>query len=358
MNATYLDFNSLVSGLAEKIKPGTVSDIIHKERVQEASRLRLTEFAKKSLEGKGMQTASLDDTDIIKRAVATTDFPDLFQKAINLVIRKDYETRVQPWQMIARKEDVKDFREKTGIKIDGTVTFDEIPEGGLYQSSPILYDEKATLQLKKFGRVFNITYQALINDDMGVIARIPKMIMLGAEQFQSEKVWGMLFNNAKTPDGKELFHTGHNNYKSTGGSVISPESLSEARVSIRRQTTPDGKPLGMVPKFLIVPPELQTKAEQLVTSITATKADDVNVFSNGLEVIVCDLLTDKDAWYLAADPNEITADGLIYSYLDKAEGANVESVTDFNTDGLKIKASLAFGTALWGYQGWYKNAGK
>jgi hypothetical protein len=127
---------------------------------------------------------------------------------------------------------------------------------------------------------------------------------------------------------------------------------------MRRQKSPAGLKLGIRPHYLLVPPELQTTAEKLVTSVLATTTGDVNVFANQLKVMVSDQLEDPKAWYLLADPSAISADGIVYAYLNSQPGLRTESRVNWDTDALEVKGSMAFATAVWGWEGWYKNKGK
>ena len=61
---------------------------------------------------------------------------------------------------------------------------------------------------------------------------------------------------------------------------------------------PAGLKLGIKPQYLLVPRELQTTAERLVSAVLATETGNVNVFAGQLKVMVSDQLEDPKAWYL------------------------------------------------------------
>lgn len=349
--------SALIDGLSERMKPGSVKDFQKNERTVEFRNMRLLDLAKQRLHAKGEKFTTLSDSEIVKRAWATTDYPDLFVTTIQRFLRRDYTNVIQDWQMIALRQSANDFRVKTGIKIDGRSQFQEIPEGGKYRSTPVLQDEKATIQLKRFGQMHNISYQTIINDDLAALARVPKIIGIDSQRLQSDTVWNLIINNVNTPDGKAIFDaTSHKNYDSTGA-ALSSASLSAGRTALRRMKSPAGNLIGVAPRYLIVPPELETTAQQMVTAVLSTNVGDVNVFAGKFQNIVCTTLSDTKAWYLAADPNETTADGIMYAYLDGSEGVNVSSFLDLYSDDLVIKANMAFAASVWGYQGWYKNKG-
>lgn len=348
---------AVIVGLMHRSAPGSVdNDMKGNERAQTYSRMRMLDIAKERLRAAGQSFSMLSEQEIVKRAWSTSDFPNLLGATAERSLLRYYNAEVPEWRLFARKENAVDFRDKTGIKVDGKFTFEEIKENGEYKSAPVLQDEKMTVRVRKFGRKYSITDMAIINDDLSVFDRLPQLIALGAQQFQSEKVWGLITGNAKASDGKALFHTDHANLAGTGA-VLSEASLSAARLALRRQKSPAGNILGIRPKFLIVPPELETTAQKLLSSVLANETSSVNVFANKLDLIVSDALTDTKAWYIAADPRAISAEGLVYSYLTGQEGLHTESRVNFDTDALEVKARLFFDATVWGWQGWYKNPG-
>lgn len=347
--------NAIIDGIMERSNPGSV-DIKDNETARRYANMRLLDIAKDRLRTKDQNIDLLSEHDIVKRAWATTDYPDLLTATFERSLRRFYEGTVEEWRMFARRESLADFREKTGITVDGAVTFEEIPEGGVYRETPIITNDQQKIKLAKFGRKYSITDIAIINDDLGVFSRIPQILAIGAQQFQSEAVWGLINSNAKAPDGTAMFHTSHKNLASSGA-VINETTLSTARTAMRRQTSPAGHRLGIRPKYLLVPPELETAADKMVSAIMATVTGDVNVFANKLQVVVSDMLSSDKSWYTVADPAMTTIDGLVYAYLNGEEGLKTDSRINWDNDSLEVKGSLAFACAVWGYQGWYKNPG-
>lgn len=355
--------NAIIDGICSRAIPGSV-DLKGNVKAAEYRNMRLLDVAKDRLRAAGENYSMLNEQEIVKRAWATTDFPALLTATFDRILRRFYETSVDEWQMIARQENAVDFRQKTGIKVDGAVSFDEIPEGGEYKESPILQHDSANIKLKKYGRKYSISDIAIINDDLSVFSRLPQIMALGAQQFQSELVWANIIGNKQAPDGKSLFHADHKNLANSASSGnafekggIEEKFLSLARSHMRRQKSPAGHKLGIRPAFLLVPPELQTAAEKMVTSIIASQTGDVNVFSGKLKVLVSDALTNEKAWYLAADPATTVADGIVYAYLNGQPGLRTESRVNWDTDALEVKGSMAFATAVWGWEGWFKNVG-
>lgn|GEM_PF-1764176 len=297
---------------------------------------------------------SMAPGEVAKRALDTSDLPDLFTSTVKRFLRMYYEPTVPEWMQYSRAVPADDFRVKTGVKFDAAVTFEEMGEDGEYKEANLMSNEKATIQLQTFARAFNITRKTIVNDDLGVLTDIPRAIGIGAKQFQSKKVWGMITSNTTCPDGNALFHAKHGNLGTA--SVITDAALSAGRTAMRRQKSPEGNELDIQPKFLLVPPELQTTAEKFLRLIYPTTTAAVNLWGS----LVPDTnvyLSNPQEWYLIADPGATTVDGMVHSYLSGQEGLYTESYVDKKTDKLVIKSRLDFACAMWGWQGWYKNPG-
>lgn len=104
-----------------------------------------------------------------------------------------------------------------------------------------------------------------------------------------------------------------------------------------------------------MPPELETLAQQLVASITATSVGDVNTFTNTLSVLVDAHLTSPTRWYLSAEPGR--PEGLQHAYLDGAAGPQIFTREGFEVDATEFKVRLDFGCGFVDHRAWYMNPG-
>jgi hypothetical protein len=343
---------AIIEAIMHRAQPGAIK---LEDKSQDYKYATLTEIARRCLDMKGERSGRFGPSELITRAFATTDFPLILGGTVDRFLRKFYDAQNFDWKNLASQISAPDFRERTGVAASGKVTFEEIAEGGQYKNTMLLTEEAATVKLKTFGRKITITRQSIINDDLGVFNYLPKIIAMGAANFQADKIWGLITSNAKTPDNKTLFHADHGNL-AAGATKAAPSitTLSAARAAMWRQTTPAGESMPVPPKFLVVPAELQTVGEQLMTSIMANTSSTVNVFASRYDIVVDPRLTDVNAWYMVADPEYIQ--GLVYAYL-QGEGLHVENQVDFDNDAVVTKARLDFDCNIWDYRGWYKNPG-
>jgi hypothetical protein len=225
----------------------------------------------------------------------------------------------------------------------------EVTRGGMAEA-------KQSYTLATYARIFGITRQALVNDDLGAFAEMSQKFGRAAAEFIAKELVAKLTSNPTMDDGVVLFHATHGNLGTAG--VISITTLAEALKLMRLQKGLDGKtPVDVTPKYLVVPAALEVVARQYVAQINATKASDVNPFNADLEVVVDPRLdaNSATAWYLAADASSI--DTIEYSFLEGEPGPQFESRAGFDVEGIETKVRLDFGCGVVDHRGLFKNAG-
>ena len=300
--------------------------------------MTLVEIAKDLLTERGVNVRGMDKMGVAKvvfgqRMHSTGDFPLLFENVIDKMLRADYGFAPEFWHLIARQTTVNDFREKALYQVETDNGMTEIAEGGEIKYTT-LKEGKQSIRVKSYAEGIQFTRQAFINDDLGAFSIIPQRFVKDWDEKRGDLVWGLITDNVKMSDGKNLYSTDHNNIITGASSALSEAGLTAAMVKAKKQTGINGKRrIRVEPKFLIVPAELEVQALKLVTAITASNTKDVNVFTNKFNVIVEPRLTHPDEWYLLADPTAV--DGLLYAYLDGNEALRVNTEDDFNTDSIK-----------------------
>ncbi|MCH5305196.1 MAG: Mu-like prophage major head subunit gpT family protein [Rikenella sp.] len=321
--------------------------------------MTLVELGKELLAGQGINTRGMDKMTvadrIFKRSHSTGDFPLLLEGVIDKMLREQYEFAPEYWDKIARRTSVADFREKGLYMVGGANGMKRVAEGGEIKYTT-LKESKSTIRVESYAEGIMFTRQAFINDDLSAFAIVPSSFVRDWEILRGDMVWGLIVDNAKMSDGKAMFCADHGNLLSGTDSALSEESLAAAKVLLSKQKDLAGKTIRVLPKYLIVPPELEITAKKLVTATTPAKVSDVNVFANEFDIIVEPRLTDPKSWYLSADPN--TVDTLYYAYLEGNEALRVNSEEDFNTDTMKYAVRGDFGASAIDHRGMVKAAGK
>ena len=72
-------------------------------------------------------------------------------------------------------------------------------------------------QIAKYGKLFAITHEALVNDDLGAFTRIPQSFGASASRKVNQAAYAVLTANAAMADGVALFEDStHGNYVASG----------------------------------------------------------------------------------------------------------------------------------------------
>lgn len=317
--------------------------------------MTLVEVARAALKVANVNVDGLHGMAFAERAFhSTSDFPIILANTANKSMLRAYEAAPKTYEPFSRRVTLGDFKPATRVKLGDAPTLDLVTESGEFKRGTISED-KETIQLLTYGKIFGLTRQAMINDDMDALTRMPQLFGRGAADKQNALMWAVLTANASMNDGVALFHNTHGNL---GSGVINIANLTAARLLMRKQTGLDGAPLHVLPKYLLVPAALEGVAEQfLFANVAPTQASEVNPFAGKVELIVEPLLDATSAlvWYVAADPARI--DTLEYGFLNGSEGLQMETRNGFDVDGFEIKARLDFGVKAIEHRGLVKSTG-
>lgn len=292
---------------------------------------------------------------------STSDFANILADVANKGVLKGFQDAVETFDRWTAKGNLPDFKPMTRVDLGLADTLSEVPEGAEYTYGTVS-DRKETIQLATYGKKFALTRQAIINDDLSMLTRIPTRMGTAAKRTIGNLVWAVLTANGLLSDGVALFAAGHSNLATGAGSVLSVASLSVARTAMRLQKDPDSKTqaLNIAPKYLLVPAALESSAKQLISSVTQVGQDNPNVSNpvSGMAEVLSEARLDaasSTAWYLAADPNLV--DTVEVAYLDGIETPYMEQVDDQDVDGVTYKVRIDAGVKALGFRGLYKAAG-
>ncbi len=178
-------------------------------------------------------------------------------------------------------------------------------------------DGSETYTPQKRGRILQISREAILRDDVGLIQRFPREIGRAAARTLNRFVFSRLTNNALMADGVALFAAAITRGYTVAGNTIltalSEANITEARLRLQRCPDRDGNnQLGLSPELLVVPPELGPLAWRLtqmpmvaVAGQNATEPSMVREFYGLRRVLVCPELTDVNNYYIIANPQDI-----------------------------------------------------
>ena len=321
--------------------------------------MRVADMAREILEVRGVRTTDFAPGRLIDRALTTTsDFPTLLQGSSQRVLRDAYDSYGGGIKRIAKASVSRDFRAKASVALSEYPELLKVGEHSEFKYGARA-EAKTSYSLATYGRIFGISRQALINDDLSAFADMSQAIGRAAAELEANLLVTLLTSNPAMSDGVALFHAAtHGNLGTGAGSALQLSSLTTARTAMRLQKGLDGKTaIDAQPVYLIVPAALETTGEQLIATLQPQTVSAVNPFAGRLELVVDPRLdaVSATAWYLATDPGRVET--IQYAYLEDAAGPEVIVREGFEVDGLELKGRLDFGAGVLDWRGLYRANG-
>lgn len=323
--------------------------------------MKLRDIAIECLMRAGISNPHKMDNDELFRNALTPDsqFGSILSNSVNksmAIAYKAANTTYQLWTSIGSNPDFKgaahyqisEAGELTKMTQNGEFKFDEVQDNGVLKS------------IATFGKMFGITRQAMINDDIGILTKVPEAYVRAAKRGINKLVYQMIGNNPAIYDGQVLFHDDHKNLGTPG--VISVTTAGEARRLMRRQTNIRGiEKLNIVPAYLITPATLETDAEKFINSTADPDSNNsgvINPFNTKLKQITDAELDDysETAYYFAASSADV--DTVEVTYLNGDDMPKLENRFGFDFLGIEWRIYIDYGVTVLDYRGLVKNAGR
>lgn len=311
----------------------------------------------------GQSVRGLTKMELAERAFHTTsDFPIILAGVINRRLRAGYDASPQTFKPFSRQRTATDFRDMHSIQVGEVGDLKKLNENGEYISTT-LGESSQKYRIATYGRIIGVTRQVLVNDDLGIFTNLAAKFGNAVSRLESNVVWDIILKNQKMGDGKALFHADHGNLAGGAGlppaAALSHAAIQAGRIAMSKQTDIDGKDrIGITPKYLLLPQELELDAAKLFAQFNPTTfGDTVPEFVKNLTPIVEHRLGDISAtnWHLVADPAQI--DTIEYAYLEGQEGPYTETEQGFDVDGMRVKVRMDFGASAIDHRGFFRNPG-
>jgi hypothetical protein len=310
--------------------------------------------------------------------VNSSTMAGLVANALNKRVVNEFQQYPMWWTPIVSIEDFSNLQTVRWITLGGIGELPTVSEGAAY--TELTWDDVTeTAAFVKKGGYLGITLESIDKDDTGRLRAAPRALAQAAWLTLSKALSSIFTANSGVgptmSDSLALFHATHANLGSTALSVT---SYTACRTAMRKQTElHSSERLGALtaPKFLLVPPDLEITALQVLASeydYTYTLSDGQAAPANALaegdtfnqrmqfarsRVIVIDLWTDTSDWAASADPRLYPTIGLAFRYGRTPEIFSVASPTAglmFTNDTMPIKVRFFFATGPVDYRGLYK----
>ena len=265
---------------------------------------------------------------LLREAITTSDFPYLFGDVLDRQVLAQYKATPATWKKYVRTSTVPRLYPQVGgyrfAITGGDQRLDQIAEKGEYPASS--RDEtRYSLYVYKYGRQFDISWETMINDDIGALKDTPMRFAKAAQRTEQYAVINQFADDDGTHAAGNLYDKVTANQINGSVALLTIANLEAGLERMAEWLDAGGSPIMNRAKYLVVPPALEMTARQILTSSTkmwidqagggaATPYPTNNVVAQmGLELIVepwlpvCDATNGDTAWYLFADPNDIAA---------------------------------------------------
>jgi HK97 family phage prohead protease len=278
---------------------------------------------------------------VLQAAWSTHSIADILSSTVNKFLLAGFDSVENAWRSISSVRSVNDFKTVTQYRLNGGFVFQEVQNGGELKHAAAS-DEKRTISADTYGIMTSVTRTDLINDDLGALTAVPQRIGRGGALKLNSVFWTAFLDDAS------FFTTAKGN-KKTSATALGLAGLKEALALYRKLTDPDGNPIAVQPRVLLVPVDLEVTAAELMNSVQISSGatggqPSTNVFAGRYEVVSSTYLTNTADYYLLASPADLPV--MEVAFLNGVQSPVVETAeADFNVLGVQMRGYFDFGVA-------------
>lgn len=243
----------------------------------------------------------------LAEAMTTANFSSYFSDALSRMFYEEYKLLSGSWKRYTFQDTVPDFRDvkRWRMTMPGTLYLRrekaEAKATAIDEGTPITY------HVEEYARQFDISWQAILNDDLGEIQMTPRRMARMAGVFEDQFV-SNLYDNATTQAALVALGAG---YAGTGR--LTAANLAVGINAMMTRNDAAGNPIQIRQAILVIPPLLEQQAAVIMQSelMPGVATNDRNVLPNFLAGFVIDPYIATAApnvpWYLFALPNDVPA---------------------------------------------------
>lgn len=333
---------------------------------QQARDMRVTslvDLCRAALQVDGREAFSGRES-LIRAALSSYSLPTALGDAANKVLLDAYTDSPATWRAFAAIKSANDFKDHTGIRPSQTGDLEEVAPGGELKHGGL---KEATYKysVDTFGKMLTIDRRDIVNDDLGVFEDTAASLGRAAMRSLSDLVYKVLLANAGS-----FFGVGNGNYDEGAGTALGSGSLGTGVARMMAQRDDEHRDLDIRARTLLVPPELQRTAKELLQSdFIQRSANDLptgNALKNVVSLEVEPRLsnsqrftgTSTKAWYLFGGPQDMP---ITVAFLQGRQTPVIEFFgldADPNVLAATWRVYFDYGCALGDFRAAYKAKGE
>lgn len=308
--------------------------------------------------------------ELVGRALTTSDFPYILANVANKSLFAGWEGANETWSVWCATGSVSDFKTHYSVRAGEYSDLEEIPEETEYKYGTRA-ETRESYAIATYGKMFALSRQAIINDDLGALTNVPAGHGEAAARKIGDLPYAVLTGNAAMGDGVALFDAAtHKNLVAHGsGAAPGVNTIAAAFLAMGTQKDLSGlRRLNIVPVFFIGPRNLQATAEIFFNTMQYSDSNTIatdsslastrnNIYAGNVLTRVYDArlddATDSVAWYLAAAKGKT----ITVFFLDGVQTPYMETKQGWSVDGVEWKVRIDAGAKALDYRGLYQNHG-
>ncbi|MFW5655809.1 MAG: hypothetical protein ACOCYW_09245, partial [Roseicyclus sp.] len=338
----------------------------------EFSSMTLREMARAVLSAQGvaipsggaMQLASAAFAPAMAGAMhSTSDFGNILADVASKAMLKGFDESPEVFDQFTSTGTMTDFKPHRRVGLDAFPALAKVEDGAEF-SYGTMGDHGESAVLATYGKLFAITRQTIINDDLDAFTRVPMKMGRAARRTVGDLVFAVLTGNPAMSDGTTLFHADHGNLAGSGAGP-SEATINAAITAMATQRDRSGNAyLNISPRFLVAPPKWRSAVLQALNSEYAPDDTDkagTAKMSRAYNTVrdaatpLFDARITGDSWFVLADP--VQFDTIEVGYLDGVATPFLDQQDGWSVDGTEFKVRIdACATAL-AWEAMYKNPG-
>ena len=302
------------------IKENTLVKTLGEQAVQAGYAQRnnsLKDFATDLLKAQGKTVNGFGNREIAA-AFGATDLAGILSNVANKRLQQSFATYEPVALKVAQQADINDFKKSEIYSIADADGLTEVDYSTAKLADGKLAEAKGENELKTYGKIVRLTRKDIINDDLGAFTRMVDILGKTCARTIDKIFFAKVLANGNYTDGKAFFGEQHNNLMTGADTALSIEAVKNAIAKFITQVGVDGEPIGVMPKYLMVPAELYLYAKQIAESQYVVGGNarnpQLNSVAGLLQVVQSPYLSNatyegnsKTAWYILGGKDQLPA---------------------------------------------------
>lgn len=358
-------------GDALALRAGIKIDDERANRAEPFTDYPIMRIAEKCIERETGRPAPHRRDELIARALGLHSLPQLLGNVANKSLAMGFEETPSSALMWVGQTQVKDFKANRHIRTSAANDLRKIGRGAPFPEGEIT-ETYEDYRIETYAERISFSREDMIDDDLRALTETPAKLGAAGRRLLDDLVYTVLLANGTMNEKSAALFSASvagfaDNYFDGASSALASSSLTTAVQLMMKQTGMKGEAINILPKYLIVPPELAHTAKELINAsqiqISGTaKQPTINVHQGTLQPVIEPRLSNSNysgysatAWYLAADYRQ--AEHILLAYLSGSPVPTIERKDPADQLGIGWWVFYDLGAKAVGFRGMTKSKG-